>query len=79
MNVPVTEAKAKFSELLRRVEAGEDIVLTRDGKPVARLCAPEPAASRGERRRASKGTYRGQIWIADDFDELGPEWDPYLP
>jgi prevent-host-death family protein len=36
-NVSVAEAKAKLSELLDKVEAGEEIVITRHGRPVARL------------------------------------------
>lgn len=39
-----TEAKAKFSELLDRVGRGEEIVITRDGKPAARLVPTEGAA-----------------------------------
>ena len=79
MNIPVSEAKAKFAELIRRVEAGEEIVLTRNGKPVARLSEPVKAPSLAEKRRAAYGKYKDQIWIADDFDELGPEWDEYMP
>jgi len=43
MNISVTEAKAQLTELVRRAEAGEEIVLTRRGVPVARL-TPEPRA-----------------------------------
>jgi len=39
-----TEAKAKFSELLDRVGQGEEIVITRGGKPAARLVPAEAAA-----------------------------------
>lgn len=34
---PIAEAKNRFSELVARAEAGEDIAVTRHGKPVARL------------------------------------------
>ena len=37
MKVSVTEARAKLSELLRRVEAGEEVTITRRGRPVATL------------------------------------------
>ncbi len=37
--VSVAQAKAEFAALVSRVEAGEDIVVTRNGKPVARLSA----------------------------------------
>jgi prevent-host-death family protein len=42
MRVAIAEAKAQFAELVRRAEAGEAIVLTRYGRPVARLTAAEP-------------------------------------
>ena len=44
MRVSITEAKARFAELVRRAEAGEVIELTRYGRPVARLTASEPPA-----------------------------------
>jgi prevent-host-death family protein len=40
----ITEAKAHFSALLAEVEAGEEVIITRRGKPVARF-VPEPQAS----------------------------------
>ena len=42
MRVAIAEAKAQCAELVRRAEAGEAIVLTRYGRPVARLTAAEP-------------------------------------
>ena len=50
MDIPVTEAKARLHELIRRAESGEQIVLTRNGKPAARLAPaappPDPRARR---------------------------------
>ena len=37
MDVPVSEAKGQLTDLVRRAEAGEEVVLTRHGHPVARL------------------------------------------
>ena len=39
MNVPVSEAKGQLTDLVRRAEAGEEVVLTRHGQPVAKLVA----------------------------------------
>jgi len=61
----VTEAKAHLSELLDRVSKGEEVVISRAGKPVAVL---EPY--RPEHRVRSPGLFRGKIHIAPDFDEL---------
>jgi prevent-host-death family protein len=41
--ISVAEAKAHLSELLDRVEAGEEVVITRRGKVIARLCSVVPA------------------------------------
>ena len=51
MNVAVSEAKAQLTELVRRAQAGEEIVLTRRGHPAVRLSPVEPAQSPEERRR----------------------------
>lgn len=48
----VADAKARFSELLARVEAGEKIVIRRHGKAVARLAPIKRMATDEERRRA---------------------------
>lgn len=42
LRVSVEDAKRHLSVLLQRVETGEDVVLTRNGRPVARLVDPEP-------------------------------------
>lgn len=43
LQVPIAEAKKSFADLIRRAEAGEEIELTRYGRPVARLVAPAAA------------------------------------
>jgi prevent-host-death family protein len=43
IEIGVYEAKARFSELLDKVEQGETVVVTRHGKPIARLVADEAA------------------------------------
>lgn len=75
MNVPIAEAKAKFSELVKRAESGEEVLVTRHGKVVARLAPPAAVAE----RKSLLGAFKDEhFWMADDFDELGPEWDEYV-
>ncbi len=45
----IYEAKARLSELIERVAAGEEIVITRHGTPVARLVAPDADALDGQK------------------------------
>ena len=66
--VNVHEAKTHFSKLLRRVSAGEEIIIARGGTPVARLVPME-----GMPRPRALGLYRGRIRVSGDFDETLPE------
>ncbi len=61
------EAKTKLSRLVERAQAGEEIVIARNGKPVAR---PVPVEAPPSSFASLRGIYRGQIAVADDFDEL---------
>jgi len=61
----VTEAKAQLSALLDRVSRGEEVIISRAGKPVAILQPYKP-----ENRPRRPGRLRGKIRIAPDFDEL---------
>jgi prevent-host-death family protein len=81
VRVPVKEAKAKLTELLRRVEAGARITLTRHGKPIADLVphgaakTEKPRMSLLERVEAwHKANPSKKIgWVAPDFDDPLPE------
>jgi prevent-host-death family protein len=57
------EAKTHLSKLLERVAAGEEIVIGRAGKPVAKLIPYE------EPRKPRKfGAWKGKVWLAPDWD-----------
>lgn len=68
MKVSVAEAKAQFSEILRRAEAGEEIEVTRYGRPIVRLTPVRRGLKPG-----FFGAMKGEIWMAPDFGELPPE------
>lgn len=55
--VNVYEAKTQLSKLLERVEAGEEIVIARNGRPVATLSAHQPAGA----DRGGRGAWRGKL------------------
>jgi prevent-host-death family protein len=75
MRVNVGEAKTNLSQLLARVEAGEDVEIARDGVPVARLVRVVPVERPGERFLNGWGAMAGQIWISDDFEFSEEELD----
>jgi prevent-host-death family protein len=61
--VNIHEAKTQLSRLIQRAAGGEEIVIARSGKPVARLVAFD-----FDRTPRPLGTMRGLITVADDFD-----------
>jgi len=61
----ISEAKAQLSALIEKVMAGEEVIIGKAGKPVARIVKYE---NRREARRP--GALKGKIKIADDFDGL---------
>ena len=57
--LPIGQAKARFAECVRRAEHGETVVLTRHGRPVARLAGLEAAAAEhGGEIRESDSSYQ---------------------
>lgn len=69
MQYNVHEAKTQLSKLLEKVEQGEEVIIARNGKPVARVQAIEQPKP----KERVFGMFDGQIWIADDFDEWTPD------
>ena len=51
MQIAVSEAKGQLTYLVRRAEAGDEVILTRHGKPAVRLAAIKSAQTREERRK----------------------------
>ena len=63
VSVNMYEAKTHLSRLVDRVEAGEEIVIARAGRPVARL-----VPYRGRQAPRTPGLWKGQVRLAADFD-----------
>jgi len=73
MNITVAEMKSNLAAVLRKAAAGEEIIVTKHGKPYVKI-GPEKQAGKLPRL----GAFKDQPFrMAEDFDELGPEWDDY--
>jgi prevent-host-death family protein len=75
--VNMHQAKSSLSRLVERALAGEDIVIARNGEPLVKL-VPVPK----ERKPRVPGRYKGEIWMAPDFEftdkeieELFERWE----
>lgn len=65
-HVGMHEAKTQLSKLVERASVGEDVVITRNGTPVARIVSITPPSS----FESIRGAWEGRVRIADDFDDL---------
>jgi prevent-host-death family protein len=61
----ISQAKGELSALIEEVQKGNEVILAKAGKPVAKL-----VAYHGPARQRKPGAMAGQIWIAPDFDSL---------
>jgi prevent-host-death family protein len=61
MIVNMHDAKTRLSKLVRQVEAGEEIIIARNGEPVARLVPYGPSPVR-------LGLARDEVWLSDGWD-----------
>jgi len=68
----VAEAKARFSEIVRKALSGHEILIARDNKPILKLVPLEQP-----HRRRRPGSAKGQVWMAPDFDEIPDGFDEY--
>ncbi|MFZ0481082.1 MAG: type II toxin-antitoxin system prevent-host-death family antitoxin [Terriglobales bacterium] len=71
MRVSVTEAKQKFSHILNCAIVGVTVVITKRGKPVAKLVGIRPKA--GTRRKFRVGSAKGKFTVPDDFNDPLPK------
>lgn len=67
--VNIYEAKTQLSKLVDEAAAGKDVVISRNGRPVARLVA----INKNRKRMVGFGALEGKGWIADDFDAPLPD------
>ncbi len=68
MEVNIHEAKTHLSKLLERVAMGEEVIIAKAGKPVAKLVSVE-----SERRRFRLGSAKGEFVVPDDFNDPLPK------
>lgn len=74
--ITVQEAQNHLAELIEKLPPGEEIVITRDDKPVATLRATSPMMTRKPRQL---GTLKGSVlYMAPDFDAIPEGFEEYV-
>ena len=72
--VTLEEAQARLSELIRTLPAGEEIVITSNKLPIAKIVSVE-----GSTRQPRFGSCRGMMTILSDDDEHLKDFAEYMP
>jgi len=67
MTLNLYEAKTQLSSLVDQAAAGEEIIIAKNGKPMAKLVPFKAAVKR------RPGRLKGKIWMSKDFDAPMPE------
>jgi antitoxin (DNA-binding transcriptional repressor) of toxin-antitoxin stability system len=75
LSVTIEDAQAHLKELLAGLKPGEEIVITQDQKPVARLIAEGPTLSQPRKLGSMKGSV---LYVAPDFDAPLEEFKEYM-
>jgi antitoxin (DNA-binding transcriptional repressor) of toxin-antitoxin stability system len=74
--ITLEEAQGHLAEIIANLPPGEEVVITRDEKPVATVRATPPAAARKPRQL---GTLKGTVlYIAPDFDAIPEGFEEYV-
>lgn len=69
MTLNLYEAKTQLSALVDQAAAGAEIIIAKNGKPMAKLVAIKDAVKR------KPGKLKGQLWVSKDFDAPMPEFE----
>jgi prevent-host-death family protein len=72
--VTIQEAQARLSDLIHRLTPGDEVVITENNEPVAKLARTEPK----KQWQCKAGSARGKIHLAPDFDEPLEEFKEYM-
>lgn len=75
-SVTIQEAQARLPELIHRLSSGDEVVITENDRPVARLVQTPPSA---QRQRRQLGTMKGTVLdVASDFDAPLEDFREYM-
>ncbi len=74
-NITIQEAQAQFADLIQRLKIGDEVVVTENDKPVAKLIRLDP----DKQWPCKAGSAKGKIhWMAPDFDAPLEEFKEYM-
>ncbi len=64
----IHEAKTNLSKLIEKTQNGEEVIIAKAGKPVAKL-----SLYKEKLKKRKFGLWKGKVWMSDDFNDEDPE------
>jgi prevent-host-death family protein len=77
LTITVDEAQAKLKDLIHQLAAGDEIIITENAKPVAKLVSEPPTPP--PKQRPGPGLCKGMITVVSDDDEHLKDFEEYMP
>jgi len=77
-SINIYEAKTNFSNLITSVQQGKEIIISKSGKPVAKLVPLSLIPYKKKSKPRKFGQLKGKIWISRDFDTLPADFMQYF-
>jgi antitoxin (DNA-binding transcriptional repressor) of toxin-antitoxin stability system len=74
VTVRIQEAQAQLLDLIHRLQDGDEVVITENDQPVAKLARTEPR----QHWPCKAGSAKGKIWMAPDFDSPLEDFKEYM-
>jgi antitoxin (DNA-binding transcriptional repressor) of toxin-antitoxin stability system len=74
MTITIQEAQAQLLDLIHRLQDGDEVVITENDQPVAKLARTEPK----NQWPCKAGSAKGKIWMAPDFDAPLEDFKEYM-
>lgn len=71
--VTIEEAERHLGELIEKIDEGDELVISKNDRPVAKLVALPGAKPAEDLPPRTVGDFRGALWIAEDFDDPLPD------
>lgn len=78
LTVTLQEAQSKLAELVRGLSPGQELLITEDDRPVARLIPTPPEPPAPPRKERKLGTLRGTVLSMEHFDDPLEEFEEYM-
>jgi antitoxin (DNA-binding transcriptional repressor) of toxin-antitoxin stability system len=74
VTITIQEAQAQLLDLIHGLNVGDEVVITENDQPIAKLARTEPK----QEWRCTAGSAKGKIWMAPDFDAPLEEFKEYM-